>query len=199
VSPGRCELAYHQADGSCRFGLGAIVPKDVQDGSFTNRMPTSHQKLLENLIGKKAAKAHLAAKQKHAATVKPQPPAKPTPTREDSDEGEGRAASFRSKRQRRSNPSSAKQNKSDDEDEESRALSVRAKKPKTNGQSPDIEEKRSHDELDEVKVQNVDKHAPPSRPPKIKPKSYLDEILSEKAKKKEKRKKLKGPSEKAGG
>jgi hypothetical protein len=170
----------------------------VQDGSFTNRMPTSHEKLLENLIGKKAAKAHLAAKHKHAATVKPQNPAKPTPTKEESDEEEGRAASFRSKRQRRSNPPSAKQNEIDDEDEdeESRTLSVRSKNSKTNGQ--DVEEKGSDDELDEAKVEIVNKSAPPSRPPKSKPKSYLDEILSEKAKKKDKKKKLKGPSEKTG-
>ncbi|KAF2445110.1 hypothetical protein P171DRAFT_521159 [Karstenula rhodostoma CBS 690.94] len=184
------------------FGLGAIVPKDVRDGSFINRMPTSHERLLENLIGKKAAKAHLASKQKHAATVKPQNPVKPTPTKEESDEEEGRSASFKSKRQRRANPPLAKQEESDDEDEESRALSVRSKKLKTNPQSPEIGEKDEamangpEDELVEEKAEDVKKHKPVSRPPKAKPTSYLDEILGEKAKKKNKKKKVEGVNEK---
>ncbi|KAJ4350530.1 uncharacterized protein N0V89_009151 [Didymosphaeria variabile] len=175
------------------FGLGAIVPKDVQDGSFTNRIPTSHEKLLENLIGKKAAKAHLAAKQKHAAPVKPPKPVKPDPTKVESDEEEGRASSFRSKRQRQAKPLSAKQEESDDEDEESRALSVRSKKLKINEQPQDIVEKDvtkvngPDDELAEENFENNKKDVPLSRPPKAKPKSYLDEILGEKAKKKRKK------------
>ncbi|KAF9740044.1 hypothetical protein PMIN01_02679 [Paraphaeosphaeria minitans] len=179
------------------FGLGAIVPKDVQDGSFTNRIPTSHERLLENLIGKKAANAHLAAKQKHAATVKPQKPLKPTPVKDDSDEEEGRAASFKSKRQRRTVQPVAKQEDSGDEDEESRALSLRSKKLKTDGQSPDPREdeamaRKPEKELAEKKTEHVKKDTPLKRPPKAKPKSYLDEILGEKAEKKNKKSKSGG-------
>ncbi|KAK7191530.1 hypothetical protein DPSP01_011047 [Paraphaeosphaeria sporulosa] len=177
------------------FGLGAIIPKDVQDGSFTSRIPTSHERLLENLIGKKAAKAHMAAKQKHAATVKPQKPEKPTLAKDESDEEEGRAASFRSRRQRHTVPPVAKQEDSDDEDEESRALSLRSKKLKTDGQSRDLGGKVDamangpENELAEEKAEGIKNHTPVSRPPKAKPKSYLDEILGEKAKKKNKKKK----------
>ena len=149
--------------------------------------------MLENLIGKKAAKAHLASKQKHAATVKPQKPVKPAPAKEDSDEEEGRASTFKSKRQRRTKPISANQEESDDEDEESRTLNIRSKKLKTTDQPPDtVQEdvtmiKGLDDELDEENLDNKKENTPLSRPPRAKPKSYLDEILGEKAKKKKKK------------
>ncbi|KAL1591904.1 hypothetical protein SLS60_011496 [Paraconiothyrium brasiliense] len=177
------------------FGLGAAVPQDVQDGSFANRIPTSHERLLENLIGKKAAKAHLAAKRKHTAPVKPPKPLKPTPTKVESDEEEGRTSSIRSKRQRNAKPLSAQEVESDDEDEEARALSVRSKKSKTNDQSHFIVEEivtkvnGPDDELADEKLENNKKNKPSSRPQMAKPKSYLDEILSEKATKKNKKKK----------
>lgn len=58
----------------CRLGVGHAVPKDILDGSFTRRAPTSNDKLLEQLIGKKRAKAHLAAKQEaERASARQQP------------------------------------------------------------------------------------------------------------------------------
>ncbi|KAA8615531.1 hypothetical protein Ptr902_11235 [Pyrenophora tritici-repentis] len=53
-----------------RIGLGGVLPKDIEDGSFTKRIPTSDDKLLQQLIGKRKAKAHIAAKQE-AARSKP--------------------------------------------------------------------------------------------------------------------------------
>ena len=54
--------------------MGSAIPKDIADGSFTRRAPTSNDKLLEQLIGKKRAKAHLAAKQEaERASARQQP------------------------------------------------------------------------------------------------------------------------------
>lgn len=172
-----------------RFGLGAIVPKEVRDGSFTNRLPTSHEKLLENLIGKKAAKAHLAAKQKHTAPSKPQKPAKPVETKDESDEEEGRAAAFQSKRQRRTRPVPTKSDSSD-EDEESRTSNLASKKQKTTSDAPSVTngDVTMGDAPDREDVDEPKKVAPTSRSQKAKPKSYLDEILGEKSKKKKKKK-----------
>lgn len=166
-----------------------MVPKDVQDGSFINRMPTSHEKLLENLIGKKAAKAHLAAKQKHAAPSKPQKPVKAIETKEESDEEEGRAAAFQSKRQRRTRPAPTKPDSSDD-DEESRTSKLASKKQKTTGNVSEVTngDVTMANAPDDEDVDEPPKAAPASRPQKAKPKSYLDEILGEKSKKKKKKK-----------
>lgn len=193
--PSQVELAHCQADGRCRFGLGAIVPKDVQYGTFTNRVPTSHEKLLENLIGKKAAKAHLATKQKHAAPVKPQKPVKPMSTKEESDEEEGRASTFKSKRRRRAQPNLVKHNESGDEDDESKPSSVERSQPQVTEQSTNPVERDvslAHgpaDQSDEATLAEDQKRPPVSQPAKVKPTSYLDELLGEKAKKKKKKKK----------
>lgn len=167
----------------------------MQDGSFANRIPTSHERLLENLIGKKAAKAHLASRHKLAATAKPQKPVAPAPTKEESDEEEGRAASFKSKRQKRTVKPVPKQDESDDEDEESRAISVRLKEVGPGEQSTlsgAMEETMASEpenELVKFQAAVVPKNTSASRPVKAKPKSYLDEILGEKANKKSKKKK----------
>ena len=88
--------------GVTRLGVGGYLPKDIADGSFTRRAPTSNDKLLEQLIGKKRAKAHMAAKQeaeRAAAREQPQqfhPLGRPAPAKkeESDDEEEGRAATF---------------------------------------------------------------------------------------------------------
>ncbi|KAJ4305255.1 hypothetical protein N0V90_000786 [Kalmusia sp. IMI 367209] len=181
-----------------RFGVGAIVPKEVQDGSFTNRIPSSMEKLLENIVGKKAAKEHLASKHKSNTISKPQKPSKPAPTKEESDEEEGRASAFKSRRQRRAKQVPDKQEENtDDEDEESRSSTLASKKQKTAGThsvvADEVEAVTSGlEEVDSdgLKLMNVSHPEQPrtSLTRKIKPKGYLDEILDERAKKKKKKK-----------
>ena len=182
----------NETDRKARFGLGAMVPKEVQDGTFTKRIPTSHERLLENLIGKKAAKAHLAAKSKHTATTKPQKPVKSAQPKEESDEEEeGRAATFKSKRQKRSKPTPAPQLDSDDEDEESRAAKAAAREQRTSKEVPEIadEDVTTENGPADEDVDGTAKSPSTSQPVKAKPKSYLDELLGEKSKKKKKKKK----------
>ena len=86
--------------------MGSAIPKDIADGSFTRRAPTSNDKLLEQLIGKKRAKAHLAAKQEaERASARQQPTwqqkKEEKKVEESEDEEEGRAATISSKRQRK--------------------------------------------------------------------------------------------------
>lgn len=167
------------------------MPKEVQDGSFTNRIPTSHERLLENLIGKKAARAHIAGKQKYTAVTKPQKPAEPIESKDESDEEEGRSAAFRSKRQRRANPVSTRNDLSD-EGEETRASNIVVKKLKVtravsttvNDEDMTVANVQNEGETEESAEATSD--ARPSRP---KPKSYLDEILGERSRKKNKKKK----------
>lgn len=181
---------YHQANSRYRFGIGAIIPKEIQDGSFTNRIPTSHERLLENLIGKKAAKAHLASQKKHATTTKPPKPVKPVETKEESDEEEGRAATFKSKRQRRTRPVRSQNEESDDEDEESRTLNLASREKKTAADVHEVADEGG-DPIKPPEDDGASQVSPAPRPSKSKPKSFLDEILSEKSKKKNKKKKVK--------
>ena len=108
-----------------RIGLGGILPKDIEDGSFTRRIVTSDDKLLQQLIGKKKAKAHISAKQEAArptAAAKAQQYRKQAAKKEESDDDdEGRTATFKSKRQAKKENQQAKKVDSDDEDEETRA------------------------------------------------------------------------------
>ncbi|RMZ71459.1 Proline iminopeptidase [Pyrenophora seminiperda CCB06] len=173
-----------------RIGLGGVLPKDIEDGSFTKRIPTSDDKLLQQLIGKKKAKAHIIAKQEaarpNAATKAKQHTKQSTAKKEDSDDEEGRAATFKSKRQRKERQAPKKVD-SDDEDEESRA-----KRLATSAQSADetkedvvagaqVDEKPTQDDDDDDDVKVTE---PASRRIKVKPKSFLDEILADRSKKK---------------
>ncbi|KAF1968803.1 hypothetical protein BU23DRAFT_256364 [Bimuria novae-zelandiae CBS 107.79] len=185
-------LSDLKADGGDdeQFGIGAIVPKEIQDGSFTNRIPSSYEKLLEKIVGKKLAKAHMAAKQNHGSAAKPSKAVRPAEMKEESDEDEGRAAAFKSKRQKRVKVVRAGRENSDDEDEESRAAQVVAKKQTSREQEPDAvnEDVVVANEPDDDSEAPA-KSAPISHVQKAKPKSYLDEILGEKSKKKKKKKK----------
>ena len=120
-----CCVADRTSDSITRIGVGGIVPKDIEDGSFTSRIRTSDDKLLQQLIGKKKAKAHIHAKQEAArpnAASKAQHYKKLAAKKEESDDDEeGRAATFKSKRQKKKVKQEAKPADSDDEDEETRA------------------------------------------------------------------------------
>ncbi|KAI4642684.1 uncharacterized protein J4E78_010013 [Alternaria triticimaculans] len=178
-----------------RIGVGGIVPKDIEDGSFTSRIRTSDDKLLQQLIGKKKAKAHITAKQEAArpnAASKAQHYKKLAAKKEESDDDEeGRAATFKSKRQKKVKQE-AKPADSDDEDEETRAKRLE-------GGTVKVEEGIPRDEVateaqadaKPIKKEEEDEEAESTQPaPKkarAKPKSFLDEILAERSKKKSKK------------
>jgi hypothetical protein len=182
-----------------RLGIGGITPKSIEDGSFTKRAPTSNDKLLETLIGKKKAKAHIAAKQLPArpgAQQQQQRYGKPTPVKEDSeDEEEGRATTFKSKK-RRPNLKPAFSVEDSDEEHESRG-------PETVEPTGDARVEEANDENEAQPVKRVadekkDLTPPPKSIPsrsKAKPKSYLDEILAERSSKKRKKSKNKGQAD----
>jgi hypothetical protein len=165
-----------------RLGVGGIVPKDIEDGSFTKRTPTSNDKLLEQLLGRKKAKAHLAAQQDLSRPgSKSQKQGRPTPAKkeESEDEEEGRAATFKSKRTRKPQPKPVAQDESDDEDEESRA-----KRLKTGTETSHVQEEVAK-EPEEPASDEEEAPKQASRKAKAKPKSFLDEILAERSKKKQ--------------
>jgi hypothetical protein len=168
-----------------RLGVGGYLPKDIADGSFTRRTLTSNDKLLEQLIGKKRAKAHMAAKQEAelaAAREQPQqyhPLGRPAPAKkeESEDEEEGRAATFKSKRRKT---------------DQSGGLS--AEKDQTKKEVSNVEEPISNAEDQEAATQpeensddEIPKKAKRARKGRAKPTSYLDELLAERTKKKNKK------------
>ncbi|KAL6706534.1 hypothetical protein ACN47E_005290 [Coniothyrium glycines] len=184
-----------QTYGHDRLGVGAILPKDIADGSFTKRAPTSNDKLLAQLIGKKKAKAHIAAKQEAARPgAKTQNYGKPTVQKKEvseDEEEEGRTGAFGSKRSKKLKSNPKITSDSDNEDEEMRAArlmksEVEEEAAMTPADDADIPEKTEQslvaidDETEEIKT--TPKKA------KIKPKSFLDEILAERTKKRKKNK-----------
>ncbi|CAN9162928.1 unnamed protein product [Alternaria alternata] len=153
-----------------RIGLGGILPKDIEDGSFTRRIVTSDDKLLQQLIGKKKAKAHISAKQEAA---------RPT-------------AAAKAQQQAKKENQQAKKVDSDDEDEETRAKRLGDGTVKEeDGASREkvvmevradvVPTKRTDD--DEEAEADVTQPAP--KKAGVKPKSFLDEILAERSKEEE--------------
>ncbi|KAH4350062.1 hypothetical protein HBI56_109420 [Parastagonospora nodorum] len=184
--------------GHDRLGVGGVLPKEIADGSFTRRTITSNDKLLEQLIGKKKAKAHIAAKlqaERSGAQPQSRPGKREVAKKEESDdEEEGRAATFKSKRRKvaKTNPVPA----SDDEgDLEQDALKEAAQDKPIQGevQPQPTEEllptKKFYDDV-ELEPAVKKKKAIPSRG-KAKPTSYLDELLAERSKKKQNKNKNK--------
>ncbi|KAF2687456.1 hypothetical protein K458DRAFT_296696 [Lentithecium fluviatile CBS 122367] len=174
-----------------QFGVGAKIPKEIGNGTFTRRVPTSDDKLLQQLIGKKAAKAHLEAKQasKHSAKQPGQKHSKPhaAPKKEESeDEEEGRASAFKSKKRKTTKAQPAelkiKELGIDDNltDESPSAQDHRASESAS---------KENHIEKSDVSdAEESKKIAPKSRHRQSKPASYLDQLLAERSKKKKKSK-----------
>jgi hypothetical protein len=169
--------------------VGGITPKDIKNGSFTKRAPTSNDKLLETLLGKKKAKAHIAAKQLPARPSNQQQQrsryGRPMPVKEDSeDEEEGRAAAFKSKK-RRPNPKTVAVDGIDEEQEGMAGEVTRMEEDEKTEALPVKEVEVEVDKEDEELAPQP--KSMPSRS-KAKPKSYLDEILAERASKKKKKK-----------
>jgi hypothetical protein len=168
-----------------RLGVGGYLPKDIADGSFTRRAPTSNDKLLEQLIGKKRAKAHIAAKQeaeRAAAREQPQllhPLGRPTPVKkeESEDEEEGRAATFKSKRRKTDRTASSPVEKDEAEKEVSGATDADEPTCIAEAEGAAIQPERNSDD-------EIPKKAKRSRKARAKPTSYLDEVLAERIKKK---------------
>ncbi|KAI4700752.1 hypothetical protein J4E81_003716 [Alternaria sp. BMP 2799] len=180
-----------------RIGVGGIVPKDIEDGSFTSRIRTSDDKLLQQLIGKKKAKAHITAKQEAArpnAASKTQHYKKLAAKKEESDDDEeGRAATFKSKRLKKKVKQEAKPADSDDEDEETRAKRLEGGTVKEEEEDEVPKEQVTtvaHAGAKPIKKEEEDEAEATQPAPKkarTKPKSFLDEILAERSKKKSKK------------
>jgi hypothetical protein len=171
--------------------VGGIVPKDIADGSFTRRTITSNDKLLEQLIGKKKAKAHMASKLQ-AARLGAAPP-QPKNSRqaiakkeESDDEEEGRAATFKSKRRKVAKPKPAPVSDEDMDDLEQESKSIVPDEvPENPSVREESEEAPTKKFYDDVELEPVPKKSKPipSRS-RAKPTSYLDELLAERSKKK---------------
>jgi hypothetical protein len=161
-----------------RSGLGAAVPDDL-DAIMPSRALTSDHKLLETLMGKKAAKAHLASKQSSKAITKPSQPVRPQKNvkEESEDEEEGRAASFHSKRTKvaKSQPKDEDMSPAEDSLLNENALSEKTKEDAEAQDDSESEAKRK-------------KQTPKQQRQRAKPVSYLDQILAERSKKKKKSK-----------
>jgi len=191
----RCCVAGRTSDNISRIGVGGIVPKDIEDGTFTSRIRTSDDKLLRQLIGKKKAKAHITAKQEAArpnAASKAQHYKKLAAKKEESDDDEeGRAATFKSKRQKKKVKQEAKPADSDEEDEETRAKRLEGGTVKEEGEVIK-EEVTTQVEADAKPIKKEDDDEAETTQPapkkgRTKPKSFLDEILAERSKKKSKK------------
>ncbi|KAH7400598.1 hypothetical protein DE146DRAFT_611501 [Phaeosphaeria sp. MPI-PUGE-AT-0046c] len=183
--------------GHDRLGVGGILPKDVADGTFMRRSTTSNDKLLEQLIGKKRAKAHLAAKQqteRAGSQQVPKPGRRPVPKKEESDdEEEGRAATFKSKR--RKVGQSKKAPSSEDEVNDGAADHPTVEDPEEGLEQENAP--KILDDVDEGSDAAPVKAKPKSLPSRgrAKPTSYLDEILAERSKKKKNKSKNKAAAE----
>jgi hypothetical protein len=166
-------------------GIGSLAQKDdsgLPEGAFKRRNPGANDKLLDSLLGKKAANAHRKAQAlAKSATAQsqeaPKPVAKEKPKRpadSDSEDEGGRAAAFKSKRAKPSKP----QPKVQEGDAEDGAP------VDTNTLEADVEAKTAELTLQPPQDTNT---AAKSNGRK-RPASYLDELLGQKANKKNKKK-----------
>jgi hypothetical protein len=165
---------------------------------------SSSDKLLEQLIGKKKAKAHLASKlQATRLGAQPQPKQnrRDVMKKEDSeDEEEGRTAAFNSKKRRVAKPKQTAVKDEEHEDEEHDPVVPATDEPiiKNENEAEQVVEAPKVKEEDDQEADVLPIPAPtksiPSRG-KAKPVSYLDELLAERSKKKKNKAKNKGTTE----
>jgi hypothetical protein len=166
-------------------GIGSLAQKDdsgLPEGAFKRRNPGANDKLLDSLLGKKAANAHRKAQAlAKSATAQSQEAPKPgvkekpkRPADSDSEDEGGRAAAFKSKRAKPSKP----QPKVQDADVEDGA------DVKTDTPEADVEAKTA--ELTLQPPQDTSTAAKSNG--RKRPASYLDELLGQKANKKNKKK-----------
>ncbi|CAI6340365.1 unnamed protein product [Periconia digitata] len=180
-----------------QFGVGAAIPKDIEDGSFTRRIPASDDKLLQQLLGKKAAKAHLA-RQATTSSAKPQVIGKPQRNEvkeESEDEEEGRASAFTSKRRKVAKKRATESGVESDGGEDGNGGAVRKENaglassaPKRRAETREESQGRPESQ-DADSNENVVRKSTAKSRAAVKPKavSYLDELLAGRSKKKQKK------------
>lgn len=147
--------------------------------------------MLEQLIGKKRAKAHLAAKQEAARpNAKTQRHGKPVTTKkeESEDEEEGRAAAFKSKKRKAdvSKPVQAEGESIEDVDERSSLPSECHENEKNKVTIVHAGAQDSHVKHNEKSRVTQSSTKAPHRT-KAKPTSFLDEMLADRSKKRKKK------------
>lgn len=166
-------------------GIGSAAQRDdsgLPDGAFKRRKLGANDKLLESLLGKKAANAHRKAQQQGGrgsaglaqSASKPLSKEQPRrqPVEEDSDEDEGgRAAAFKSRKGKAKQPAAPTQDADGDDDAVPGAG------------AEELAGQALHTEPKPVASQ------PSPMAGKKRPASYLDELLAQKASKKSKKKK----------
>jgi hypothetical protein len=154
----------------------------LPEGAFKRRNPGANDKLLDSLLGKKAANAHRKAQAlAKSATAQPlgapKPVAKETAKRpaqdSDSDDEGGRAAAFKSKRSRPSKPQPKSPEEPAEDDTDTRAANDEIRK---NATEPSSEPPQATSVASKTGGRK-------------RPASYLDELLGQKANKKNKKKK----------
>jgi hypothetical protein len=186
------DLTTSPADGDDDFcgdseigGIGSATQRDdsgLPEGAFKRRNPGANDKLLDSLLGKKAANAHRKAQAlaKSAAAQPlgaPKPVVKETSKRlaqdSDSEDEGGRAAAFKSKRAR---PNKPQAKVSDGDMEENADAHVAG----DDGVGKAIETSPELPQQTNIASKTGGRKRPAS---------YLDELLSQKANKKNKKKK----------
>jgi hypothetical protein len=179
-----------------RLGVGGILPKEFENGSFMKRGLTSSDKLLEQLIGKKKAKAHLASKLQ-ATRLGSQPQSKQgrreaVKKEESEDEDEGRGSAFQSKKRRVVKPKPAVKDEDDaNEEHDLEASVIDSLKDEEDVKAPEV---KKEEEEGETMPVTAPKKSIPNRG-RAKPVSYLDELLAERSKKKQNKTKNKATDE----
>ena len=147
------------------LGVGATAPDADQDSLLKKRPGANYDRLLEQLLGKKAARGH-------RATSKPQPAQKtPAPQKTNADQVDA----------------------DEDDDEEGRATMVASnsnKKRKGPPQSSTSKTASTSQKQGKVEVLSDDDDDP--RPSKKRSGTYLDQLLAEKASKKKRKQQQKG-------
>jgi hypothetical protein len=169
-------------------GIGSRAQKDdsgLPEGAFKRRNPGANDKLLDSLLGKKAANAHRKAQAlAKSATAQSQEAPKPVvkekpkrPADSDSEEEGGRAAAFRSKRAKPSKPQPKVQN-DDDDAKDGAHMGVDASQANNETKTAELTLQPPQEETSPAVKSSGRKR----------PASYLDELLGQKANKKNKKK-----------
>ncbi|KAF2280101.1 uncharacterized protein EI97DRAFT_110975 [Westerdykella ornata] len=181
--------------GGEEVGIGAKIPENLQDDVFaqddffSQPLTASSEKLLQQLLGKKAAKGHIAAKQapQNVKTSRNGKPVKPTKQEVSEDEEEGRAAAFGSKRRKiakSAEPSEAP----DPPDSREHSLMMEENVDPASAEAELDSTRAVRSEKQVTKKDGVDGEDPITSGTKSKPATYLDEILAERSRKKKKKK-----------
>lgn len=153
------------------LGVGAEPPKDILDGSFKRTQLSSNERLRQQILGKHAAAkgrgAQSTDKAAHLPTKKLDRQTRPSRAHEASDdEGDGRAAMFKSKRKMAPAP---------------------VKKTSAEDDTGSEDEVKGNAELKQAAP--AESVSPVQEKPRKRPMSFLDEMLEERSKKQKKKQK----------